>query len=310
MKQALGIIQVILLLMLSGCALPGIQPAPTATPRPPLADYTDTIATAQAGSDQRALALAYYDRGSAHFDRGEIDQALADYNRSIELDSSNARAFNNRGLARQNRGRIDAALADYSAAIKLDPTYTRAYRNRVLLLEQRGDLRGMAADYAQLAELEPRSRAGYLYRSGSALYELRDFAGARQAYDAALASDPQLVDALYERALISFAEGNPDAAITDLTTALSYSPKAANAYYARGLAEATRGNQSQAIADYSQAITLQPGYPEALLGRASAYQASGDNIRARADLQLLEQQSIDQSLQPAINALKQSITAP
>ena len=296
--------------LLLGCSGFGAQQAgPAVTPASPLAPYSAAIATAQAGGDPKAQALAFYERGNARLDQGDSQAAVADYTQSIALDPGNARAFNNRALAYAALGQPNKALADYAAAIKLDPAYTRAYLNRLRLLEQRGDLKAIAANYGQLAQLDPKNAADYRYRQGSALHGLREFAAARQAYDAALAASPQHVDALYERALLSFAEGQPAAAIADLDRAIKLSPRAANAYYARGQARAALGDQSAAIADFTQALALQPGYPEALLARALAYHATSRDDLARADVARLAPLTLDAALQSAADALQRDLPA-
>jgi tetratricopeptide (TPR) repeat protein len=297
-------------LLLSGCALPGQESGPPPTPTPPLAPYNAAIATAEAGSDAKAQAAAYYERGNVQLDAGANAEALADYDKAIALDPSDARAFNNRALAYVALGQPDQALADYATAIKLDAGYLRAYENRLRLLEQRGDLTGMAADYRQLAALDPKHAARYRYREGSALYGLRDFTGARQAYDAALAGDPQQVDAWYARALLSFAESQRAAAIADLDTALRLSPRAANAYYARGLAWSASGDQIRAIVDFTKALALKSDYPEARLGRAAAYHMDGQDALARADLAAIEKQTLDDTLTAALDVLREQVGEP
>jgi tetratricopeptide (TPR) repeat protein len=298
------------LTVLSACALPGAEPSPAPSPTAPLAPYTAAIATAVAGQDPKEQAAAYYERGNVQLDAGENAEAIADYDTAIALDPSNARAFNNRALAYVALGQADQALADYAAAIKLDPSYLRAYENRLRLLEQRGDLKGMAADYRQLAALDSKNAARYRYREGSALHGLRDFARARQAYDAALAADPQQVDAWYERGLLSFAEGNRAAAIADLNTALHLSPRAANAYYARGLAWSASGDHTAALADFTKALVLIPDYPEALLGRAAAYHVAGQDALASADLAAAEKLPLDDTLSATLGVLRQQIDTP
>jgi tetratricopeptide (TPR) repeat protein len=296
-----------LLLLLSACALPGVQSGPPPTPTSPLAPYNAAIATAEAASDAKVQAAAYYERGNIQLDTGANAEAIADYDKAIARDSSDARIFNNRALAYVALGQLDQALADYAAAIKLDPGYVRAYENRLRLLEQRGDLTGMAADYRQLAALDPKRAPRYRYHEGNALYGLRDFTGARQAYDAALAADPQLVDAWYARGLLSFAAGQPAAAIADLDAALRLSPRAANAYYARGLAWSASGDVARAIEDYTKALALKPDYPEALLARAAAYHMSKQDASARADLAAIEKLTLDDTLKAARDLLREQI---
>lgn len=306
---------VLFCLTLAACALPSTVAGPPPTPTPRLAPYNAAIATAEAGGDAAAQAAAYYERGNQQFDMGDYPAALADYDRAVELDPTHSRAFNNRGLVHATLGNVTEALADYTSAIRLDPAYVRAHKNRLRLLEQYGStiagteemLRETAQGYGQLAELEPDSRAEYRYQQGSLLYRLRDYAGARQAFDAALAADPRQVDALYERALLNLTEGKPDAALADLNAAIQLSPRAANAYYARGLVHAGMGDQARAIADFSSALDLRVDYAEALLGRALAYQASGDIPAARADLDRLAELPLDETLETARETLRRQL---
>jgi tetratricopeptide (TPR) repeat protein len=305
----------IVLLLPAACGLPGTASGPPPTATPLLAPYTAAIATAEAGSDAVTQAAAYYERGNQQFELGDYAAAIADYSRAVELDPTHARAFNNRGLAHSMQENSTAALDDFTTAIRLDPAYARAHKNRLRLLEQQGTtataaeqtMRELAEGYAQLAELEPANRAGYLYRQGSVLYGLRDFAGARRAFDTALAAEPQQVDALYERALLNLAEHQTDAAIADLDAALRLSPRAANAYYARGIAYSRTGDQERAIADFDAALQLRAEYAEALLGRAVAHHAAGNSAAAQADLDRLAQLTLDETLETTTEALRRAL---
>ncbi|NWG21810.1 MAG: tetratricopeptide repeat protein [Chloroflexi bacterium] len=294
------------LIVLAGCSglpLPGAWPTPT--PESPLVRFDRAIATAEAEGEAQARAAAYLARGDAWAGTGAYELAIDDYTRAIELDPANARIYNNRALAHQALGQIDAALDDLFTATELDPAYVRAYRNRVALLEQAGnDQRLLAGDYGRLAELEPASAGVYRYRQGVILHTLRDFAAARAAYDAALTAEPQQVDALYERALLSYAEGRLPDAIADLNRAIQLSPRATNAYYARGLARNAAGDQAGAIADLGQALALNPTYAEALLARAALLSARGDRAGAIADLDRLEQREISEDMRRAAAVLR------
>lgn len=297
------------LLLLASCSsLPGLPGGPTPAPEPPLFRYDQAIATAEADTDPGKQAAAYLARGDAQSEQGNYQQALADYSLAITRDPTSARAYNNRALAYQSLAQYDLALADFAMAIKLDPGYVRAYKNRVALLEQtNGDPGQLAEHYGRLAVLDPTSSAEYRYRQGSALHGLRDFAGARAAYNAALAADPQHVDALYERALLNYAEGRQNDALADLDRAIKLSPRAANAYYARGLVLNALGNAAGALNDFNQVLLLKPDYAEALLARAALYSAAGNKTSALADLDRLDQLSLSADLQVAAATLRRII---
>jgi tetratricopeptide (TPR) repeat protein len=45
---------------------------------------------------------------------------MADYNQAIQLNPNNARAYRNRGNAKRNKGDLDGAIADFNRAIELN----------------------------------------------------------------------------------------------------------------------------------------------------------------------------------------------
>jgi tetratricopeptide (TPR) repeat protein len=78
----------------------------------------------------RNLAVAYYSRGLAYYDKDDDDRAIADYSEAIRLDPKYAQAYSSRGLAYDHKGDLGRADPDYNEAIRLDPKYAQAYFNR------------------------------------------------------------------------------------------------------------------------------------------------------------------------------------
>ncbi|NEX14233.1 MAG: hypothetical protein C1941_06030 [Prosthecochloris sp.] len=64
-----------------------------------------------------------------------------------------ARAYNNRGICEEKNGNLEAAIADYDKAIALDPDLDIAYGNRAWLYESIGMKDKAASDYRKAAEL-------------------------------------------------------------------------------------------------------------------------------------------------------------
>jgi tetratricopeptide (TPR) repeat protein len=87
----------------------------------------------------RKLAVAYYSRGLAYYDKGDDDRAIAEYNEAIRLDPQSAQAYSSRGLAYDHKGDLGRAEPDYSEAIRLDPKYAQAYFHRGNAYYQKGD---------------------------------------------------------------------------------------------------------------------------------------------------------------------------
>jgi Flp pilus assembly protein TadD len=65
------------------------------------------------------------------------------------------RAYNNRGLTKSRKGNLDGALADYNRAIELSPTTAGPYINRGILKKKLGDTKGSSADFSRAVQLNP-----------------------------------------------------------------------------------------------------------------------------------------------------------
>lgn len=97
----------------------------------------------------------YYNRAQARRLKNDTTGAIADYTTAIELGSTNPAAYNNRGNARAETNDRDGAIADYTRAIELKPDYARAYYNRAVTRKDKGDASGAAADFKRAGELDP-----------------------------------------------------------------------------------------------------------------------------------------------------------
>src|SRR5438874_8083526 len=71
-----------------------------------------------------------------------------------------ANAYNKSGIAKGVKGDIDGAIADFTRAIELDPKYSTAYTNRCLARKNKGDLDGAVADRTRAIELDQKHCEG------------------------------------------------------------------------------------------------------------------------------------------------------
>ncbi|MBN1967704.1 MAG: tetratricopeptide repeat protein, partial [Anaerolineae bacterium] len=117
---------------------------------------------------------AFMNRAAAYAQRRLYDEAIADYTRAIELDSSLKQAYNNRGIIYAALREYELAQADFSQAIALDGNYILAYNNRAVIhailgeydqaiatLEQAIDLSGIDDVLADLRDPERPADAPY-----------------------------------------------------------------------------------------------------------------------------------------------------
>jgi tetratricopeptide (TPR) repeat protein len=77
----------------------------------------------------RRAAIDHLNRGTKELDAGDLDGALADFNRAIELDPNYSAPYFNRGLLRTRQADYDGAISDFTKAIALNPI-AEAYLDR------------------------------------------------------------------------------------------------------------------------------------------------------------------------------------
>ena len=94
---------------------------------------------------------------------GDLDQAIA-------MAADSAEAYYVRGMAREEDGDVEGALADFNAAVERDAEYALALEARGRRLWAKGDTRGAALDLeraAYLAPFDPSPRAALGLASAS-----------------------------------------------------------------------------------------------------------------------------------------------
>jgi lipoprotein NlpI len=125
-------------------------------------------------------AGAYTGRGRAFRSKGAHDRAIADFTRAIEIDPQHADAYNDRGLAYRSKGDPDRAIADYTKAIEIDLQHADAHNNRGNAYGAKGDYDRTIADYTKAIELDPGVSA-YSRSLGIARYGRGEFNAAANA---------------------------------------------------------------------------------------------------------------------------------
>ena len=99
-------------------------------------------------------AVDYFNRGVAEKANDDLEGAIADYNRAIELDPKYAAAYFHRGIAKQAKGDLKGAIGDINGAIERND---RDFYPRLFLWLMRSRLgEGDAANKELAAFLQKR----------------------------------------------------------------------------------------------------------------------------------------------------------
>jgi tetratricopeptide (TPR) repeat protein len=120
-----------------------------------------TAAIQSEGVSVSDLAVAYHNRGLAYAKRGDLKDAIADFDQAIRLNPQSARPYNDGGITYARQGNFNLAIADFDRAIRLDPTYVLAFRNRGFTYYAKREYDRAIADYDVVIWLDPKNIAAY-----------------------------------------------------------------------------------------------------------------------------------------------------
>ena len=113
-----------------------------------IADFTKVIE--MNGNDK---AFCYYFRGMAHYRKGNSNQAIDDLSNAIAI-KPDPRFLNDRGNLLAKQGELDRALADINKAIEIAPQSAKAYGDRGLVRLLRGEATNAELDFKKCFELD------------------------------------------------------------------------------------------------------------------------------------------------------------
>jgi tetratricopeptide (TPR) repeat protein len=204
------------------------------------------------------LASAYCERGYRHLIIQYYDQALSDFDRAVELGSSDSRVFVGRAMTFMTTGRLTEASSDLDRAVELDSqlTSTRAYRGLVRLIIGRRD--EAFADLDCAIEKDRDDISIRLMR-GLARLMIGRIRDAADDFERIATLDPEIASANLFTAMAYLVIGRLDDAITALDRALGLKPDDGDLLTVRAMLLAFSGRLDEAIADLDRAMQTEPG---------------------------------------------------
>ena len=163
----------------------------------------------------------FVNRGNIYNDNfRDYEAAIADYNKSLEINPKFSWAYHNRALAYGRLKRWDEAIADYGRALEIDQNYASAYNGRAWSYCKIGEYEAAVIDATRALKLMP-NEANYLDTRAEAYTGLKRY----------------------------------DDAIADLTKAIKLLPEGW-LYHNRGKVYQLMGDETKAQADFAKARKL------------------------------------------------------
>lgn len=225
----------------------------------------------------------YLSRGQMYLEKGDTVQALADYDKAIEIDPYTAQSFSARGLLYYQQNEYNKALADLDEAIRLDPFFEGNFINRGLVKYNLKDLRGAMADYDKVIELDENN---YIARFNRGLLraQVADNNLAIEDFTKVIEMEPENTIAYLNRATLNGEIGDFDGAINDLNVVLEAHPDFFTGYYMRSDWKRQLNDMRGAERDYNTARTEENNMRKRVAaGETKMASADKSNVREETD---------------------------
>lgn len=179
----------------------------------------------------------------------------------------------NKGISLFRLGKLQEAIAYYDKAIEINPVYANAWVGKADALNRLDKLQEAIACYDKAIEIDPRYAYAW-YNKGDALYRLGKLQEAIVCYDKAIEIDPVKYDATvwFEKGMLLSRLGKPQEAIACYSKALEIGPKDfeiwSGIWSEKGDALRELGEYQEAIACYNKELEIRPEDPTAWNGKA------------------------------------------
>lgn len=210
-----------------------------------VADYSRAI---ELGPTAPGIERAYYNRGTARQSMTNDINAFSDFEKAIAIKPTYADPYYGRGAIFDKRGKTDLALKDFNKAIALDPEQTPAYSGRGNIRFRRNEMEGALSDYDNSIELFPNGVAQYIIRGA--------IHGLKGKWE--MAVDDLRTAFQRNRDVDQFGTGIMGVAFNDVDTYISSYPKNARGYAVRGFINLLRKKKPEADKDFQKCFQLDP----------------------------------------------------
>jgi protein O-mannosyl-transferase len=211
---------------------------------------------------QPGYALAHNNLGIALWMKGQSDEAVGHYQEAIRLKPDYAEVYYNLGLAFASKGQMDKAIPQFQEAIRLKPNYGDAHNNLGIALGRRGRLDEALRQFQEAVRLSPDD-SGAQCNFGNALAMKGRIDEAIRHYQRAIRLKPDYAEAHNNLANALLGKGQIEMAINGFQVALKLKPGYAEAHNNLGIAYVGKGQMDEAIKQFEEALRLRPDYADA-----------------------------------------------
>ena len=207
--------------------------------------------------------------GKALLQQGQVDEARAQFEKALEIAPGDAEVYNEIGRALSKKGEVDEAIDQYQKALEIDPNLVAAYSNLGIAFAQKGRVDEAIGAYQKALEIDP-GFANARYNLGNAFLRHGRLDEAIAQYEKILKTDPNNASTHGNLGVAFFQKGRVDEAIDEYEKALEINPNYVEAHNNLGCVYLQTGKLAEAIGQFQDAFKLNPADSDAQINLAKA----------------------------------------
>jgi tetratricopeptide (TPR) repeat protein len=165
----------------------------------------------------------HYNLGLALQSKGELTEAIHQYQEVLRTNPFHADTHNNLGLALQTKGDLNAAVQEFQTALRIDPGYKNAHVNLGAAFQANGMLDAAILEYGRALQISPNDADAH-YNKGVALQAKGELDAASQEYREVIRTNPGHKNAHSNQGVVLAIKGDLPTAIREFQEALRISP--------------------------------------------------------------------------------------
>jgi tetratricopeptide (TPR) repeat protein len=275
------------------------------------------VAFVACSADPNARRQEHLDRGKTHFQAGDYDGAMIEFQNAAAIEPPQAEPHHQLARTYLALGDVDAAYQELTTAVGLDQTHADAQLQLATLLIARGELDAAQKLVQSVLTKQPRNAKAHAIL-GAKRVATNDLPGAIAEFQKAVDLDPKAIENYGALGAAHLAARQPDQAEKAYKAALEANPRSIQAHVALGQFYFSRGDiakaevQMRAACDidllvrqprlflaqiyvedgnlgdaekvYTELKVIAPDDPEVYAGHAQFYRSTGQAEKAATEL--------------------------